>query len=49
MNLGDSLDFLDVILNSILIICLIFLPLGIWKFIEILIWIFNLNWKALFN
>lgn len=49
MNLGDSLDFLNDILIACLIFLLIFLPLGIWKFIEILIWIFNLNWKALFN
>lgn len=49
MNLGDSLDFLDDILIVCLILLLIFLPLGIWKFIEIIIWICNLNWKALFN
>lgn len=36
-------------LESIFMVCLIFLPLGIWKFIEILIWMYNLNWKALFS
>ena len=45
MNIGNALD----VLIDLFIVCLIFLPLGIWKFIEILIWICNLNWKALFN
>lgn len=37
------------ILEYIFVVCLLLLPLGIWKLIEIIIWICGLNWKALFN
>ena len=29
------------IINGLMILCIIFVPLGLWKLIEIIIWIFH--------
>ena len=34
---GDILK----IINILIILCLIFIPLGIWKAVELIIWLFN--------
>lgn len=37
-NLGDTIKVLFITMAALLII---FVPLGLWKIIEIIIWVFN--------
>ena len=34
-------DGFATLFNTLLILCVTFVPLGIWKFVEIIIWVVN--------
>lgn len=41
MSRGDPLDELDIIFGTMLVLLVIFIPLGMWKLVEIVLWVFN--------
>jgi hypothetical protein len=39
--IGEMLDTLGKVFTTLIVLCIIFVPLGLWKLIEIIIWIGN--------
>jgi hypothetical protein len=40
-GLGMFFDGIGKLINTLLILCVVFVPLGLWKFVEIVIWVYK--------
>ena len=38
-GLGMYFDGLGKLINTLIILCILFVPLGLWKLVEIIIWV----------